>query len=195
VIAYRATLDVPRELVAYLTGLLRAERRTRGTRRKARALTCFRQALFALVWFRKREDLTVLGAGFGISRATAYRYRDEAVAVLAAQAPELTEALQRVQHEGWSHVILDGKIIDTDRCRAKTTSRGLSVALTAARWSGRLRPHAADSAHCRTGSFSLGVHRISLPTGCDRVGGALVPAIRAVVPRRRGAACGARHRR
>src|SRR5215470_7440786 len=116
-------LDVPRELVAYLATLLRAERRARGTRRKARALTCFRQALFGLVWFRKREDLTVLGAGFGISRATAYRYRDEVVGLLAAQAPDLTQALERVQDEGWAYVILDGKIVDTDRLRVKTISR------------------------------------------------------------------------
>ena len=90
----------------------------------ARALTCFRQAVFVLIWFRKREDLTVLGAGFGISRATAYRYRDEALAVLAAQAPDLTEALKRVKDDGWAYVILDGKIVDTDRSRvAKTISR------------------------------------------------------------------------
>jgi hypothetical protein len=123
VIAYAAMLDVPRELVWYVSRLLAGERRARGTRKRARVLTCFRQALFALVWFRKREDLTVLGAGFGISRATAYRYRDEAVAVLAAEALELTDALNRVYEEGWSHVILDGKIVDTDRCRAKTTNR------------------------------------------------------------------------
>jgi len=36
--------------------------------RWSRALSCLRQALFGLVWFGKREDLTVLGAGFGISR-------------------------------------------------------------------------------------------------------------------------------
>jgi hypothetical protein len=123
VIAYRAMVDVPRELVLYVSTLLHAERRRRGTGKKARALTCFRQALFALIWFRKREDLTVLGAGFGISRATAYRYRDEALAVLAARAPDLTEALARVRAEGWAYVILDGKVIDTDRCRAKTISR------------------------------------------------------------------------
>jgi hypothetical protein len=124
VIAYRAMLDVPRELVGYVSSLLRAERRARGTRRRARSLTCHRQAVFALVWFRDRGvDLRELGAGFGISRATAYRYRDEAVAVLTAQAPDLTEALQRVQADGWAYVILDGKIVDTDRCRAKTTSR------------------------------------------------------------------------
>lgn len=122
-IAYRAMLDVPRELVGYVSRLLAAERRARGTRRRTRALTCWRQALFVLVWLRKREDLTVLGAGFGISRATAYRYRDEALAVLAAQAPDLTEALDRVHAEGWAYVILDGTLVDTDRCQAKTISR------------------------------------------------------------------------
>ena len=76
-IAYRATVDVPRELVQYLGRLLAVERRARGTRRGTRALTCFYQALLVLVWFRKAEDMTLLGAGFGISRATAYRYRDE----------------------------------------------------------------------------------------------------------------------
>jgi hypothetical protein len=116
-------LDVPRELVTYVARLLTVERRVRGTRKRARALSCARQALFGLVWFRKREDLAVLGAGFGISRATAYRYRDEVIAVLAAQAPDLTRALHRVQAEGWAYVILDGKIVDTDRLRVKTRSR------------------------------------------------------------------------
>jgi DDE superfamily endonuclease len=122
VIAYRAMLDVPRELVAKIAGLLRGERRRRGTRRNARALTCWRQALLGLVWFRKNEEMTALAAGFGISRATGYRYRDEVVAVLSAQAPDLHEALQRVADEGWSHVILDGKVFRTDRCAETTTS-------------------------------------------------------------------------
>jgi hypothetical protein len=123
VIAYGAMVDVSRELVAYVASLLAARRRARGTRRRSRALSCGKQALFALVWFRKREDLTVLAAGFGISRATGYRYRDEAVAVLAVEAPELSDALRRAQQEGCSHVILDGKIVDTDRCGEKTISR------------------------------------------------------------------------
>jgi hypothetical protein len=42
---------------------------------------------------RKREDIAVLGAGFGNGRTTAYRYHDEAVTVLAEQAPDLHEAL------------------------------------------------------------------------------------------------------
>jgi hypothetical protein len=39
-IAYRAMLDVPRELVRYLTGLQAAERHRLGTRRGTRKLTC-----------------------------------------------------------------------------------------------------------------------------------------------------------
>jgi hypothetical protein len=122
VFAYRAMLDVPRELVAHVAGLLRAERRARGTRRGTRALTCFYQALLVLVWFRKGEDTTTLGAGFGVSRATAYRYLGEAIGVLAAQTPALHDALERVAADGWSHVILDGKLFDTDRLAETTRS-------------------------------------------------------------------------
>ena len=85
-IAYRAVLDVPRDLVRYVARLLAGERRARRTRRRTRALTCGKQALFVLAWFRKRENLTLLGAGFGISRVTAYRYAAEGRAVLAARA-------------------------------------------------------------------------------------------------------------
>jgi hypothetical protein len=85
-------------------------------------VTSWNQALFVLVWFRNREDLTVLGAGFGISRATAYRYHDEAIGVLADQAPDLHETLQRAKDEGLAYVILDGKLFSADRCSEKTTS-------------------------------------------------------------------------
>ncbi len=121
-IAYRATLDVPRELVWFVAKLLLAERHRRGTPRGSRALTCFWQAVVALRWFRDRTAPEALARGHGISRATAYRYLDEVIAVLAAEAPELNEALERAQDEGLPHVILDGKIIPADRCREKTIS-------------------------------------------------------------------------
>ncbi|MGH3601839.1 MAG: ATP-binding cassette domain-containing protein, partial [Pseudonocardiaceae bacterium] len=88
VIAYRAMLDVPRELVQQVATWLRAERRALGTRTGSRVLTCWNQAVMVLAWFRNRGDIAVVGAGFGVSRATAYRYRDEVVTVLAAQAPD-----------------------------------------------------------------------------------------------------------
>jgi hypothetical protein len=121
-IAYRAMLDVPRELVLELARLLRAERRSRGTRKGTRLLTCFRQALLVLVWMRTKGEVAVIGAGFGVPRATAYRYRDEGLEVLAAQAPDLHDALQEVAEQGWSHVIVDGKLIRTDRCAETTVS-------------------------------------------------------------------------
>lgn len=42
------------------------------------------------------------GAGFGISLATAYRYHDEAIRVLADQAADLHEALHRAKDDGWA---------------------------------------------------------------------------------------------
>ena len=93
-IAYRATLDVPRELAQFTARLLQAERRRRGTPRGSRALSCFWQAVLGLRWFRDRVPPDALARDHGISRATAYRYLDEVIAVLADQAPEL--------RQGWS---------------------------------------------------------------------------------------------
>ena len=121
-IAYRATLDVPRELAQFTAKLLAAERRRRGTPKGSRALACFWQAVLGLRWFRDRTSPDALARDHGISRATACRYRDEVIAVLAQEAPELGEALERAQEEGLPHVILDGKIIRADRCREKTIS-------------------------------------------------------------------------
>jgi hypothetical protein len=71
VIAYSATLDVPRELVLSLAGLLCAERRRRGTRNGTSVLTCFWQAVLVARWFRDGTDPARLGRDHGISRATA----------------------------------------------------------------------------------------------------------------------------
>lgn len=121
-IAYRATLDVPRELVQFVAKLLAAERRRRGTPTGSRALTCFGQAVLALRWFRDRTSPTALARDHGISRATGYRYLDEVIEILAEQAPDLRHALERAKDCGFSHVILDGKIIPTDRCKEPAIS-------------------------------------------------------------------------
>ena len=121
-IAYRATLDVPRELAQFVAKLLLAERRRRGTPKGSRALTCFWQAVVGLRWFRDRTTPDALARDHGISRATAYRYIDEVITVLAEQAPELAQALERAKDGGFSHVILDGKIIPSDRCKEPAIS-------------------------------------------------------------------------
>jgi hypothetical protein len=122
VIAYRAMLDVPGELLIYVARLLRARRRELGTRKGTRVLTCYKQAIFALVWFRDKPCIPRLGKGFGLSQATSYRYLNEVIDVLAAQAPDLRQALERAGAVGLPHLILDGKVVETDRCREKTTS-------------------------------------------------------------------------
>ena len=122
-VSYRVMLDVPRELVLFVSGLLAARRRQIGTRRGTRKLGCYRQALFALAWFRDKGDIPRLGRGFGLPQSTAYRYLDEVIEVLAARAPGLQEQLERALAEGMPYLILDGKVVDTDRCREKTLSR------------------------------------------------------------------------
>jgi hypothetical protein len=42
--------------------------------------------------------------------------------VLAGEAPDLREVLERARDHGLPHVILDGKIIPADRCRQKAIS-------------------------------------------------------------------------
>jgi hypothetical protein len=142
VIAYRATLDVPRELVQFTARLLLAERRRRGTPKGSRALTCFWQAVLGLRWFRDRASPEALARDHGISRATAYRYRDEVIAVLAEQAPDLHQALERARGDGFAHVILDGKIIPCDRCKEPAISvKGQVIDLW---YSGKAHTHGAN---------------------------------------------------
>ncbi|MFF4241471.1 transposase family protein [Actinomadura geliboluensis] len=121
-ITYRATLDVSRELVLFVSRLLAAERRRRRTPKGGRALTCFWEAVLVVRWFRDRTDPAALGRDHQVSRATAYRYIGEAIEVLAAHAPDLHAALQRAKDEGLPHVQLAGTVIGSDRCREQTTS-------------------------------------------------------------------------
>jgi len=123
VITYRVRLDVPRELVLYVSRLLARRRRDIGTRKNTRCPGCYRQALFGLAWYRDKTDIPRLGAGFGLSQATSYRYVAEITTVVAAEVPGLEEALERAVAEGTPYVILDGKIVSADRCREKIVSQ------------------------------------------------------------------------
>ncbi|WP_235029642.1 transposase family protein [Streptomyces sp. 3213.3] len=79
-------------------------------------MSCFRQVQLALAHLRTNETLAQLGAGFGVSEATAWRYVDETVDVLAAWAPGLSEALTGRGEDDF--VIPDGTLIPTDRVAA-----------------------------------------------------------------------------
>jgi hypothetical protein len=120
VINYAATLDVARELVWFVAGVLRAERLRRGTRRNRRALTPYRHAVLVLRWFRDATPIHRLALDHGISVATAYRYLHEAITALAAQAPDLHQVLAQRRAAGDTHVILDGSLFSCDRVAATT---------------------------------------------------------------------------
>jgi len=90
-------------------------------------------------WFRGRAAPDALAREHRISRATAYRYRDEVIDVLAEQAPDLDQTLQRAHQDGLPHVILDGTIIESGRCREPALSaRG---AVTGLWYSGKAHAH------------------------------------------------------
>ena len=150
-ITYRAMLDVPEGLVRFLARLLAAERRRRGTPARSRKLTPRGQAVLALRWFRDRTRKQALARDHGVSRATAYRYVDEAAGVLAARAPDLAQALERALADGLPYVILDGKVFATDACAGTAESaRGGEINLW---YSGRKRRYGA------------GVQAVMLPGG------------------------------
>ncbi|MFI9082377.1 transposase family protein [Streptomyces sioyaensis] len=112
---YAATLDVPHHIVVYLSRLLAAHRRRLNTPRGSRALGTFRQAVLVLRWFRERGCVHCLARDSGVSQATGYRYLHEGIDVLAVQAPDLHEVLDRCREKGLSHVILDGMLVESDR--------------------------------------------------------------------------------
>ena len=114
-VTYVATLDVPRHVVDHLSRLLAAHRRRLHTPRGSRALGPFRQAVLVLRWFREQACVHCLARDAGISQATGYRYLHEGIDVLADQAPELHDVLNRCRREGMTHVILDGTLIASDR--------------------------------------------------------------------------------
>ncbi len=138
-ISYSATLDVPEETATLLVELLVAERLRRGTGVGSRAASCFEQAVLVLRWFREDTRMPTLARDAGVSIATGYRYLHEGIDVLAAQAPDLHEVLERGKAAGWTHVVVDGTLIATDRCRTKNPDTGHDL------WfSGKHRAHGGN---------------------------------------------------
>jgi DDE superfamily endonuclease len=124
-VSYTAVLPVAEETVLFVSGLLAAERRRRGTRGRRRALGCYRQAVLVLRWFLNGTRLAQLAADNRIGRSTAYRYLHEGIDALAAAAPGLRGALLAARAAGHPHVTVDGTLIHTDRCAAPgPTTRG-----------------------------------------------------------------------
>jgi len=145
-VSYTAVLPVAEETVSFVSGLLAAERRRRGTRGRRRALSSYRQAVLVLRWFLDGTRLAQLAADHRIGRSTAYRYLHEGIDALAAAAPGLRGALLAARAAGHTHVTVDGTLIRTDRCSAPgpTARADRTDARVDLWWSGKHAAHGGN---------------------------------------------------
>jgi hypothetical protein len=113
---YRAALPLSRQTLSFVAGIIRRHRAAIGS--LWRKLNAGRQALLVLVHLRKGEPFAQVAAGFGVGTATAWRYVTETVALLAARAPKLRQAVRAATKAGYPFTVLDGTLIRTDRVAA-----------------------------------------------------------------------------
>ena len=113
---YRAALPLSSRTLNYAAGIIRRHRASIGS--LWRKLSPGRQALLVLAYLRKGETFAELAAGFEIGTATAWRYVNETVALLAARAPRLQKAVRDAKKAGYAYVVLDGTLIPIDRVAA-----------------------------------------------------------------------------
>jgi hypothetical protein len=138
-VTYTATLPVRDQTVLYLSSLLQAERRRRGTRTGSRRLGPFMQAVLILRWFLDATRVAQLAVDNAISKSTAYDYLHEGFLVLAECAPGLESALLAAKMAGYDHISIDGTLIETDRCRAVGPTPGVDLW-----WSGKHANHGGN---------------------------------------------------
>jgi hypothetical protein len=113
---YRAALPLSRQTLTYVAGIIRRHRARIGS--PWRKLPPAGQALLVLAHLRKGDPFAEIAAGFGVSTATAWRYVNETVALLAARAPKLRRALDDAREAGHAYVVIDGTLIPIDRLAA-----------------------------------------------------------------------------
>jgi len=138
-VTYTAVLDASEDGVLFLSALLHAERLRRGTRTGTRALSTYKQAVLVLRWLLDDARMSALARDNAIAVSTAYAYRDEGVAVLAARRPSLPGALLAAKAAGHSHVIVDGTLIHTDRNSTPGPTTGADLW-----WSGKHHQHGGN---------------------------------------------------
>src|SRR6202008_3624893 len=97
-------------------GFIRSHRKSIGS--CWRKLNPGQQALLVLAYLRKGETFAEVAAGFGVGTATAWRYVNETVALLAARAPKLRRAVRDAKRAGYAYVVPDGTLIAIDRVAA-----------------------------------------------------------------------------
>lgn len=110
-LSYPSGMSVSTRALRLLAEALRRRRDELQTR--WRRLDAGRQALLVVAYLRKGETYTDLACGFAVGVSTVYRYVKEGLALLAALAPTLEQAIDVAR--GKAYVILDGSLLRIDR--------------------------------------------------------------------------------
>jgi hypothetical protein len=110
---YRAALPLPSRTLSFAAGVIRGCRKSVGS--CWRELNPGQQALPVLAYLKKGETFAEAAAGFGVGTATAWRYVNETVELLAARAPELRAAVRDAKRAGCAYAVVDGTLIAIDR--------------------------------------------------------------------------------
>ncbi|MGN9912663.1 transposase family protein [Phytohabitans sp. LJ34] len=138
-VTYTAVLPAREATVNVLADLLAGERLRRGTRADTRSLSERDQAILILRWFLDGTRMRQLARDNAISKSTGYDYLHEGIDVLAASAPSLHGALLAAKAAGYSHVNVDGMLIETDRCHTPGPTPGVDLW-----WSGKHNNHGGN---------------------------------------------------
>src|ERR1700745_1086257 len=110
---YPAALPFSSRTLTYVAGVIRRHRRDIGS--CWRKLNPGRQALLVLAYLRKGETFGELAAGFEGGTTAPGRYSNGPVALLAARARKLRQAVRAAKKAGYAYVVVDGTLIPVDR--------------------------------------------------------------------------------
>jgi hypothetical protein len=138
-VTYTSVLPVREETVDFLAGLLAAERLRRGTRGQTRSLSVHDQAVLVLRWLLDGTRMSQLARDNAIAKSTGYDYLHEGIDALAARAPSLHGALLAAKAAGYSHVNIDGTLVETDRVSTSGPTPGVDLW-----WSGKHDNHGGN---------------------------------------------------
>jgi hypothetical protein len=110
---YQCRLPLSSTTIGFVAGLLRGHLRKIGSR--WRKLPPGKIAVIVLAVLRHDQRLADMAGGNGVSASTIRRWVAEVIGLLAARAPRLDRALNKISAAGGDIVLLDGTLVRTRR--------------------------------------------------------------------------------
>ena len=123
-VVYQCRLPLSTRTVTFVADTLRAHLKVIGSR--WRKLPPGRIAVIVLAVLRHDQRLADLAGGNGVSASTIRRWVLEVIELLAAKAPRLDRALNKIAAAGGDVVLLDGTLIRTRRRTGDQNRRNYS---------------------------------------------------------------------